>query len=78
MTKDRPTISISIENTDLSATLTEYAQENANLRLSQKALMRKINEQQAEIATLKKANEKDEDAGSNGTSAAPVPAKVGA
>lgn len=57
MSKDN-VVSINIENADLSAVITEYAQENANLRLAQKALVRKVNTQQIEIATLKKAEEK--------------------
>lgn len=61
-------VSVNIENTDLSATLTEYAQENANLRLTQKALIRRVSALQIELAAATKKDEKTETqpAGNNG------------
>lgn len=51
-------VSVSIENTDLSTLLTEYAQEIAQLRLTQKALVRRVHALEIELA----AKKKDEDA----------------
>jgi regulator of replication initiation timing len=55
VTNARDKLIVTIENADLNAMVTELAQENANLRLAQRALVRRLTEAEIKLATATKA-----------------------